>query len=91
MLLNEFIGGAEDVEVGSHTSWRRKHTPSDSNRNQLEHSMGECPLLATSGLSLVLLGWFMKFDDVTVWISNKEENRPVRQLYGLGDCDSTSG
>ena len=33
----------------------------------------------------------MKFDDVTVRISKKEENCPVRQLYGLGDCDLTSG
>ena len=51
----------------------------------------EPPLIANNGerqrgnplpyhdLSLVLLGRFMKFDDVTVWISNKEENRPVRQ------------
>ena len=33
----------------------------------------------------------MKFDDVPIWVSNKEENRSVRQFYGLGDSDRMSG
>ena len=33
----------------------------------------------------------MKFDDVTVWIPNKDENCPVWQLYGLGDWNLKSG
>ena len=33
----------------------------------------------------------MKFDDVTVRISNKDENCPVGQFYGLGDWNLTGG
>ena len=42
---------------------------------------------ATTGLSFVPLGRFMKLDDVAVWIPNKHENRSVRQLHRLGDGD----
>ena len=33
----------------------------------------------------------MKFYDITVWVSNKYENCPVRQFYGLGDSDLKNG
>ena len=33
----------------------------------------------------------MEFDDITVRVTDKDEYRPIRQLYSLGDRNLTSG
>ena len=52
--------------------------------------MAHVPTASEADFNLGMFGRFVKFDDVTVWISNKEENCPIGQFYSFGDRNLTS-